>query len=299
MLMVLVDGLGLAAPGPGNPLAGADTPALAVLAGQRLVLPVVSGDKLLALDAGLDMPGLPQSATGQTALFTGENAAALVGGHRSGFPSPRLRALLARRGLPARLVAGGRKVAFLNAFRSSALERIARGTYRPAVTTAAMLGAGVELRGVEELRAGRAVYHDLTGEGLVEAGEEGVELLDPAEAGTRVGLEAGGYDFALFEYFLTDRAGHRQDPGLARTYLERLDAFVGAAWAALLTGGPARLVLCSDHGNVEDLTVATHTVNPVPLLTVGHGRPPGCLRALTEVVPYILSLWGEMESDRA
>ena len=46
-----------------------------------------AGATLLALDAVLGVKGRPQSATGQTSLFTGVNAAAVLGRHLRGFPN--------------------------------------------------------------------------------------------------------------------------------------------------------------------------------------------------------------------
>ena len=107
LVMVFVDGVGLAPAGRGNPLTAAATPTLRRLLGGPLTAERAAGGAssaaagateaggtvaLAALDASLEVEGLPQSATGQTTLFTGVNAAAAVGRHVSAFPGPRLRA---------------------------------------------------------------------------------------------------------------------------------------------------------------------------------------------------------------
>lgn len=291
MLMVFVDGLGLGGPGPANPLASARTPSMDGLCGQRPLWPFAALPNARPLDACLGVPGIPQSATGQTTLLTGVNAAQLEGRHRRAYPTGQLRKLLAREGLPARLVAGGRRVTFINAFRASSLERIARGTYPATATTCAMLGAGIPLRGVTELASAGAVYHDLTGEGLQ---DPAVAWVSPREAGRRAGGIARQHDFSLFEYFLTDVAGHRRDLDLAISCLEALDAFLGGALEVL--AGRGILVLSSDHGNVEDLATGEHTVNPVPL--AWSGSPPVAIppASLVHVAPLILS-WLEVPPD--
>ena len=50
---------------------------------------------LLGLDALLGVPGLPQSATGQTTILTGRNAPAVIGEHSGPYPSQALRDMLA------------------------------------------------------------------------------------------------------------------------------------------------------------------------------------------------------------
>jgi len=285
--MVFVDGLGLGAPGPANPLAVARTPCIDGLCGQRPLWPFAPLPNAWALDACLGVPGIPQSATGQTTLLTGVNAARLEGRHRRAYPSRQLQTLLAREGLPARLVARGRRVAFINAFRAGSLERIALGTYPATATTCAMLGAAVPLRGVAELVSAGAVYHDLSGEGLQ---DPEVILVTPGEAGRRAGHIALRYDFSLFEYFLTDLAGHRREMGWAVSCLEALDAFLGGALEVL--SGRGVLMLCSDHGNVEDLGTGEHTLNPVPLAWTGSPPPAGPPVSLVDVAPLILSWLG-------
>ena len=98
------------------------------------------------------------------------------------------------------------------------------------------------------------------------------------------------WDLLLYEYFQTDKAGHRGTRTDVQEQLARYDAFLGA----VLAGRPADVlvVLCSDHGNVEDATTTTHTRNPVPLAAWG----PGARRfvqgktRLDEVTPAIVAL---------
>ena len=98
---------------------------------------------------------------------------------------------------------------------------------------------------------------------------------------------AAEFDLLLFESFLPDLAGHRRiEPAWV---LGILDDFLGGVLAHRSPG--TTLVLCSDHGNLEDTTTKTHTTNPVPLLAIG----PGAARfrqatAITDVAPAILGL---------
>ena len=99
-LFFFLDGIGLGSPDPAkNPFARANMPVLQnLLAGKRLLASTIPLESrrasLLALDACLGVDGLPQSATGQTALLTGINAARHVGRHVEGFPGPELKRLI-------------------------------------------------------------------------------------------------------------------------------------------------------------------------------------------------------------
>ena len=56
------------------------------------------------ISADLGVKGVPQSATGQTALFTGLNAAEVIGRHSQGFPGPTLRKLIRQQNLFSTLI---------------------------------------------------------------------------------------------------------------------------------------------------------------------------------------------------
>lgn len=65
---LFIDGVGIAPPSPDNPVNPEVCPALC-----RLIR-----DHGKPIDANLDVPGLPQSATGQTTMFTGVNASQFI-----------------------------------------------------------------------------------------------------------------------------------------------------------------------------------------------------------------------------
>ncbi len=277
-LMVFVDGVGLGADDPAvNPIVRGDSPCLARWL--REAAP---------LDATMGVPGLPQSATGQTALLTGLNAAAAVGRHIEGFPGAALKDLIRARNVHLELTSRGYRPAFANAYflDDRSRQMLAR---HPSVTTVAALSGLGAVRGPEDMLAGRAVYQDLTREALRARGYDG-PLQTPAGAADDLLRIAADQDFTLFEYFQTDRAGHSGDPALQATILRRLDAFLErlAAWA---DSGPERLfVLTSDHGNLEDGTVRTHTRNPVPLVALGCGADHlrATVRSLPDFLPALL-----------
>ncbi len=335
VFLLFVDGIGLGRRDPAaNPFLNARLPHFTALLGGRPLLPETFPFQAgratgVAVDAGLGVAGLPQSATGQATILTGINASQAIGRHLHAYPSPSLRALLQEHSLFRQVQARGYTATFVNAYRPKFFEwltltggepgqgdeeevarlftppdagqtageappgwspRAAARRYRPSASTVAVLAAGLPFRTFADLAAGRAVYHDLDHHTLA-AVPEPVAAVTPEEAGRRAAAIAQGYDFTMFEHFLTDMAGHSQDMARAVQVLENLDRFLGALLAGL---DPDRhlLILISDHGNLEDLAVKTHTANPVPGICWGAGAGPAAarLRDLTDVAPTVLAV---------
>ncbi|MEK6712241.1 MAG: peptidase [Nitrospinota bacterium] len=288
LLFVFVDGLGLAPPGPSNPLSLLSGGPLAPLGG---ACPLGEGFRLLRADACLGVPGIPQSATGGTALFTGVNAPAQVGGHLQGLPNRELRAVIARHGLLRRARERGAWAEFANAYTPNFF---ARGmSRRRSVTTVMAESAGLALKNLDDLRRGEAVYRDFTNRLIVEQGME-AEILTSEEAGRLLGRLAARRDLLVYEHFHTDHMGHRGTAEDALGALGELNRFAGAALGELDPGRDG-FILSSDHGNIEDMSHSAHTANPVPVLLWGRaaeGWPAGGEEGLTlcEVAPAVLSL---------
>ncbi len=293
VLMVFIDGVGLGDLDPANnPLVRARTPTLRGLLGRPLAgrEPVrTAAATMVPLDATLGIPGPPQSGTGQTALLTGENAAALIGRHVTAYPPPSLRAVLESHGLFTVLRRHGVSAALANAYTPQYFAAVAARKLRHGAITLNALQAGVRLRGVDDLLAGRAVYQDLTNARLRAHGLA-VPLRTPEEAGRALAAIAAEEEFTLFEFFQTDLAGHRRvdDPvGI----VERLDRFLGAALGAVDLERTL-VLLTSDHGNLEDERTGGHTLNPVPAVLIGPERDTVAarLRSITDVAPACLDL---------
>lgn len=294
VLFVFLDGVGLAPASPDNPLSQAPMPVVRELLGGPLASEAVdrvhdNGLLLRALDACLGVPGLPQSATGQTALFTGVNAPQIVGEHLSAFPTRRLREVLAEHSLLKRAADAGARVLFANAHSERFWQGVREGKRRLSASTLAALAADAPIPDLDDLLQGRAVLWDLTHEvGRSHLGYD-LPLVSAEEAGGRLARLAAEYDLVLFESFLTDLAGHRRvEP---EWVLSRVDAFLGGVLAGRTP--ETTVVVCSDHGNLEDCTTKAHTTNPVPLLVVGPGA--GHFRraqSLTDVAPAILAFLG-------
>lgn len=301
--LLFLDGVGLGSDDAAvNPLLTARMPALrSLLGGQPLsarALPYArTGLAAAVTDPTLGVPGLPQSATGQTTIFTGQNASQAIGRHLNAYPTPSLKAILNQHSIFKQAAERGLSVTFLNAFRPRFWEWVAAGQpqekdrrYRPSASTVAALAAGMApFRTLDQLRAGEAVGFDIDHHLLREMGHD-LDPIDPIEAGRRAARVAAQFDFTLYEHFLTDQAGHAQKFAEAVQTLERVDGFLQGVLEELPEDH--LLLITSDHGNIEDLSVKTHTMNPVATILRGPGseKLAGRIRSLTDITPAILSV---------
>ena len=269
VLMLFLDGVGLGDVDPEhNPLAAATLPCLRELIGGAPVAGAApraaNGVVFRALDARLGHEGLPQSATGQTSLLTGRNAAELMGRHYGPWPGPTLVRALQDRTLFH--YAGG-AAALANAYPEGYFRAVERRRMRPNAPVTAAQAAGVSLFDLDAYREGDALAADITGWAFQEL-DPGLPRLTPKQAGRRLARLAADHTFTFYDVWLTDRYGHQQRHGDAVALLEAIDGLIQGLLPEL---GDTTLVLTSDHGNLEDLTSSHHTRNPVPLLAVGPG----------------------------
>ncbi len=282
ILLLFFDGIGVGEPDPvRNPFAAVASGPLRVLAGAR----PPRGWHLARLDATLGVPGLPQSATGQTTLFTGVNAARLLGYHQTGIPGPRLCEVLGGQSLFRRLREARLEPTFANAYTRAHLE-----SRRPrwSVTTRMVLSAGVAPRILDGARTPPCLPHDYTGEWFRRRGYP-VPDRGAREAAEILGTLLQEHDLVLYEYFLTDLAGHRGDAAEQRLQASRADALVQAT-AATIDPDRHTVVVVSDHGNLEDTATRGHTAAPVPCLAYGQSARELTegLVSLEDVTPAIL-----------
>jgi len=300
VLLLFLDGVGIGAADPErNAFARAGLPVLRRLLGGRMPVAddldadgriVAEHAVLVAADATLGVPGVPQSGTGQTSLLTGRNAAAEYGRHFGPWVPTGLREMLGEHNLLTRAVRHGARAVFANA-NPVAAEADPRIFRRPAAPPLAAKAAGVPLLGLAELYAGDAIASSMTNERWRAHTGDALPDVSADEAGRRLARIAGTAEMTLFAHYDTDYAGHRGALVGAVAALERVDAFLGGLIAAL--PADALLVVSSDHGNVEDAT-GGHTVNPVPVLAVGVGRDEvgERVRDISGVAPVLLDLLG-------
>lgn len=304
VLLLFVDGIGLAPAGEANPFATTPSPGFERLLGGPLTSERVedAGDRgtfvLRAIDACLGVPGLPQSGTGQTALFTGVNAPLLVGRHVVAFPGPRLKRVLADHGLFRRARDRGLRCAFANAFSPRYDELVKRRRLRKSASVVLAESAGLRLRDLTDLESGNALTWDIERDLFTRPGDRRVARVAAEEAGRHLAAIASGHDLTLYETFLTDLAGHRRGPIDATEAARRVDALVSGLLEAAV---PDRLtvVLTSDHGNLEESDHRRHTRNPVPLLAWGPDAAAlRHARSLTDLASVLLDVGGGVGSPR-
>lgn len=279
IVFIFVDGLGIGTDDPeNNPLCNPQFPTLYKLISEAV-----------PLDACLGVDGLPQSATGQASLLTGTNAAKEMGRHIEGFPPPALKKLIEHENLFSKLRKLGKRCAFANSYWLTDPHRIP--PRRQSVTTVMTLSALGGVCGKEELLSGKAVTHDITRWTMHTRGYDG-PIVAPELAAEHLLAVGAENDFTLFEYFLTDRAGHSGKQDMVHDCLETLERFVSRT--TVFADEPNHLLLLSsDHGNIEDSSVFTHTMNPVPFVALGEkGGAFKDLKSLEDVTPAILRLYG-------
>lgn len=286
VLYVFIDGVGYGEAGEKNPVCPEVCPTLCALM-----------QEAVRLDTRLEVPGLPQSATGQATLYTGVNAAQVMGRHKEGFPGPTLCKLLQENNLFMELRRRGLQVCFADAYFADTADELAARRFK-SVTTIMALTTPEVIRYQRDMLAGKAVLHDLTREVIVPKGYTG-PLITPSIAADQILAIAAENDFTLFEYFLTDIAGHSQNRERAEAVLRSLDACL----TGLLQGldEDTLFILTSDHGNIEDLSTRGHTFNPVPLVARGPhaGQILAGSTSLIDVMSRILRvICPEGESNR-
>lgn len=273
VIFLFIDGVGLGNKSQNNPFvrqsygafrrmggaAGFTNEATAVVKDYHLFKPV---------DATLGMKGLPQSGTGQTTLFTGVNAAKVIGKHFGPFPHSGIKHLLREQSLFNKVQRMGKSMRFINAYPDVFFKR-SRKRNRWSCTTIMTKSAGLPLYRAEDVRNEKALTAGLTQKAWREMLDLNVPVISPEAAADRLLRSAETTDLTLSEYYLTDKAGHGQNHKRAAEILSVYDRFLMQLMEKKKETDT--LVLCSDHGNVEDLSTKTHTRNKVPLFVLGPG----------------------------
>ena len=280
VLFLFIDGVGLDRKSAENPVNPEVCPALCRLIEQHAK----------PIDACLGVEGLPQSATGQSTMFTGVNCPQAVGRHCEGFPDAALREIITRDNLFLQLKRRGKRVKFADAYLVDSPDELVAQRFK-SVTTVMALTAPETISTFADLSEERALMQDLTRETIQENYPD-IPVIPPQRAAEHLIALAREYDFTLFEFFQTDMSGHTMDYARACAVLRVYDRFLAALLRYIEPSG-LTLVMTSDHGNVESMAVRGHTRNPVPFIAYGPKERfiRDRVQSLADVTPALLAAY--------
>ncbi len=290
VLLFFIDGLGIGECAAPNPLAIVEN--VAPLAHfKNETAEIIFDGVLKATDPRLGIEGRPQSASGQTTILTGVNAPQILGNHKQGFPNQILRDVIAEHSIFLQLK--NRNIApnvFANAYTPKFFTETPRWK---SATTCAVEAAAMQFRKMPDLLGRKAVFHDFTNRSLIEMNFD-APLFSPADAAEILAALTAEHRFTLYEYFITDKIGHAQSFEKAAEYLPPLAELVREILGRVDLE-KTTVILTSDHGNIEDLSVRTHTLNDVPTVVWGRrgNEIAAAINDLTDIAPSILKLLSE------
>ncbi|WP_046744437.1 alkaline phosphatase family protein [Kordia zhangzhouensis] len=268
LIYIFLDGVGLGDEVATNPLAQVSMPTLSQIVGKKLIrdVEVLTENVLLkGIDACLGVKGVPQSATGQTCLFTGYNAQAFLGYHLMAYPNDELVQIIEQRSIFKYANEQGLTNIFANSYTDGFFH--SNNTSRYSVTTRSVLAANNRFNTMDDLMKGKAVHWDITNSTLQELPNNRVPEVSPYQAGINLKNLTDDYDLVVFECFLPDLIGHRKDMEKARWFFELFDEFLRGILYNKQDN--IHILISSDHGNIEDLSFGGHSMNEVPLLVIG------------------------------
>lgn len=306
ILLIFLDGIGLGEDDPAtNPFAVANTPTLNALAnGHRWVRKtgkqVSDRAVFIPTDPRMDVPGKPQSASGQAAILTGLNIPQLIGEHYGPRPNQPIREILHQTNFFKQVVAHKMTAALIEAYPPPFHESINSGKRLRSSYQLALHEAGLPLFGEESIYSGTALAVDWTGEGWrTHLGYTDTPIYTPQEAGRKMVEIAQNYNFAFFSHWMTDTIGHRGTLEEAVKMLETFDAVMASA-LEVWDDKHGLMVITSDHGNMEDMSHKKHTESDVPTVVIGKAKDAFALRltTLADITPQMSAyLFGEEKDD--
>lgn len=272
VIFIFIDGVGIGESSSENPFFTDSYESFHILSGENFSKdgePIISSKQVYkAIDANLEIEGLPQSGTGQTTLFTGENASKVIGKHFGPYPHSGIKYLLQEQSIFHAAKEAGKKPYFMNAYPPVFFELSERRN-RWSCTTLMTKSAEMKLNSIEEIRNEKALTAEIVQNAWRERLDIDIPKITATNAAERLLGVVPNYDLVLYEYYLTDKAGHTKELENAQRVLKTLDEFL-----LHIIKNKRRediLVITSDHGNLEDLSVKTHTRNDVPLFVLGEG----------------------------
>jgi hypothetical protein len=327
ILFIFLDGVGIGEASGENPFYAAGADFLPFYSGGH-TLP--DGTPVKAIDAVLGIDGLPQSASGQTTLYTGENIPAMLKEHKGSYPNKLMRQIIKEKNVISRLRSKGLNAGFINVypfyselFTDEHVNILEDGSFhfskqfphlfkrRISTTTCMMIANGLTPFSETDIIQENAIYQEYSNGSLVRQIEKAKKMkalgalekvvdkvtlphFSPEKAAEILCKAFQHYDFLLYEYFQTDIYGHRHSFEDNVELIRKLNRLTGRL-ISLLDKKNDTLLITSDHGNLEDGGTRAHTRNPVPLVVWGHRAEElrGQIDSLVDVTPAIEKFYGE------
>ncbi|MFN3693814.1 MAG: metalloenzyme [Ignavibacterium sp.] len=223
---------------------------------------------LKPVDANLGVDGLPQSGTGQVSIFCGVNAAKIVGNHFGPFPHSKTIDVLRDKNIFREFLNRNKKVFFANAYPKIFFDYLKSGKTRLSATSLSCRLTNIKLNTITDVRKARALTAEITNERWNKRLNYNLPVISAKAAARRLLRIASNYNFTLYEFFLTDHLGH----GRIKDELEKIHSNLDDFLNEVLNKFDKKkmsIVICSDHGNYEDLSVKGHTRNPALFISAG------------------------------
>lgn len=225
---------------------------------------------LFPTDANLDVEGLPQSGTGQASLFCGFNAPKFAGKHFGPYPYSTTIPILQKESILVYYNEKYESSYFANAYPKVFFDYINSGRSRLSVTALTCRLTGIRLNKVSDVRAGKALTAELTNERWNNRLGYKLKVITPKTAAKRLLKIASNYKFTLYEYYLSDHLGHLRLANEFEKLFMEMDEFLFTLLSEIDLKNMT-LIICSDHGNLEDISIKTHTRNPALTISAGIG----------------------------
>ena len=239
--------------------------------------------------ARLGVEGLPQSGTGQVSIFCGMNAPQFVGKHFGPFPYSTTIPIIKEQNIFKTYKDMGRSAYFVNAYPKVFFDYLKSGKTRLSTTSLSCRLSGIKLNSVSDLRQAKALTAEITNERWNRKLKYQLKVISPETAARRLLRIACKHDFTLYEFFHTDHLGHGRITEEFESIYNNLDRFLFTILSEL-NKDEITLVVCSDHGNFEALSLKTHTMNPALTITAGKKARElaESIKDLTEIKPSII-----------
>ncbi|MBI2429654.1 MAG: hypothetical protein HYV29_12835, partial [Ignavibacteriales bacterium] len=225
-------------------------------------------------------------------------ASRFIGKHFGPHPYSTLVPIIKEKNLFAQLQRMNRTFFFANGYPQRYFDYIFGPKGKVPTIALAYTSTGRALNTHAAIKSREAISADISGTRWKELGHPDVDPTPPKESGALFCQLGKKVDLIFFEYFVTDHAGHSQEMSMAVDMLERMDGFIDGILQHFNTEEDIIFII-SDHGNIEDLSVKTHTRNPVPLIVIGkqHSYFSSRIKSLVDVTPTIISYFNRQMSD--